>query len=456
MSGGFHKKIVDFFGTKEAYSTYLALAWPCVLEALLLCAVNMVDTLMVSGLGEEAIAAVGITSQPKFVLLAAVFAFNGGITAVIARRKGEERQEASNAILKGVLVVGLGLGLLISAIGIFGGRGLILLAGAEDAYLQQAVDYFMILSSGFVFQTLNLVINAAQRGSGRTRITMQTNLIANLVNIFCNYLLIYGNLGFPKMGVAGAALATTIGAVVACTVAVITLLQRSGYLNLYLMKAQVFSLRLLQPVFRIAGSAFVEQIFMRIGFFLYAMIVANLGTTPYATHLICMSLLNLSFSFGDGISVAAATLVGQRLGAGSVPEAKLYAKVGQRVALVASTFVALLFFFGRNSLIELYSDDPEIIAMGAVIMVIMALSTHVQTAQLVYNGCLRGAGDAKYVALTSLVSIGILRPLIAYILCMYTPLGVYGAWASLFIDLVIRTVLSGHRFKSGKWSEVVL
>lgn len=439
---------------REAYGTYFRLAWPCIVEALLLCMVNIVDTMMVGTLGEEAIAAVGITNQPKFILLATVFALNIGITSVIARRKGQEDQNAANSILKNVLFLSVGLGIVMAAIGIVFARPFMLFAGAESNYVDQAVVYFKILSVGIFFQIINLVINAAQRGVGNTKITMITNATANIINIIFNYLLINGKCGFPRLEVAGAAIATSFGQFVACTIAIIMLMNRNGYINIFRAWKEEFNLRILQPVFMVGSSALVEQLCLRVGFLLYAMIVAKLGTIAYATHLICMTLLNLSFSFADGIGAAASTLVGQQLGAKNIAKSKMYGKIGQRMALIVSTGLFLFYILGRNFLIGLYSEDTVVIAKGAQILIIMAFTTHIQTAQIVFNGCLRGAGDSRYVAKVSLISVTIVRPIMTYILCFILALGVNGAWIALLLDQIFRFTFAMKRFISGEWSEI--
>ncbi|MFI3214786.1 MAG: MATE family efflux transporter [Eubacteriales bacterium] len=284
------QKILYFFSTKsmfqkeeggeipsnkEAYSSYLKMAWPCVLEALLLCMVNVIDTMMVGSLGETAIAAVGITSQPRFLLLAIVFSLNVGITAVVARRKGENNREAANSILKGMLILSVILGIIIAFIGITFSKQLMNLAGAQEDYLQDAIMYFQIIAFGLFFQTINLMINAAQRGSGKTRITMVTNMVSNIVNITFNYLLIHGKCGFPKLGVQGAAIATSLGCIVACTIAISNLFYKKGYLNIYLAWKQKITAHTFHSVVVVGSSAFVEQIFLRIGFMLYAIIVPS-------------------------------------------------------------------------------------------------------------------------------------------------------------------------------------
>lgn len=442
--------------TADAYRTFFKVAWPSALESLLVGLIGSIDTMMVGTLGENAINAVGITNQPKFILLAIIFSLNVGVTAVVARRKGQNDADGANRTMRAAILLSAAFSLTASALGFLFARPILTFAGADPIYLDDAVIYFRILCVSIVFTALNLTINAAQRGCGNTKISMRTNIVANVVNVIFNYFLIRGVWIFPKWGVKGAAVATALGAFFACIISIATLFSKNGYLSLLRRTSWKLERSLLSPVFKVSSSALIEQVFMRIGFFAYAKIVAGLGPTPYATHLICMNILNLSFCFGDGLSIAASALVGQNLGRQRSDLSILYGKVGQRIAFICSTFLFILFIAGRRELVWLFSKEEEIIVLGASIMVIMALSTHFQTSQVVLNGCLRGAGDSAFVAATSMISIAVIRPILTYILCYPAGFGLAGAWISLVVDQGFRFVAGFFRFKGGKWTKIRL
>lgn len=442
--------------TATVYRTFIKVAWPSALEAFLVGMIGVIDTIMVSKLGEGAIAAVGITNQPKFILLAVIFSLNVGITAVVARRKGQQDRASANKTLLSGMLVGLIASLVTCSLGYIFAEPLLVFCGADVEYLADAVVYFRVLAIGLVFTSLNLIINAAHRGAGYTKISMRTNIAANIVNVIFNYLLINGIGFFPRLEVKGAAIATMLGAIVSCLISLATLFQRKNYLNFF-QKTVPFSLKeILTPVIKVSSSAFIEQVFMRVGFLVYAILVARLGTTAYATHLICMNILSLSFSFGDGFAVAASALVGQNLGARRPDLAAVYGKAGQRLAFLISTLLCIIFVTLRVPLVSLFSDEAVVIKLGAAIMLIIACSTHFQTSQVVLNGCLRGAGDTFYVAATSLISIAILRPGLTWLLCFPLDIGLYGAWISLIFDQLFRFFASYTRFNSNKWSKIRL
>lgn len=440
--------------TREVYKNSFNMSWPCAFEAVLVSLVGSIDIMMVGGLGAEAIAAVGLTNQPKFVLLAMIFSLNVGVTAIVARRKGAEDFKGANSCLKQSIILSFIISLIMAISGYIFANEIMLFAGAGEDVINDSVAYYKILMVSIVFTSLSLTINAAQRGVGNTKISMRTNVVANIVNLIFNYFLINGVWIFPRLEVRGAAIATTLGSIVGFLMSVFSVYYNTRILDLRGKGNWKFDKATMKAFLSISGSSVVEQVFMRIGFFSFAIIVAALGTIAFATHQICMNVINLSFCFGDGLSAAAASLVGQNLGAKRPDKAKIYGKTGQRMAFIVSTVLFFVFILARKQIIRLFNSEEHIVSLGGMIMIIIAFTTHAQTSQTVYNGCLRGAGDTKFVALISFISIALIRPGLAWILCFPANLGLKGAWIALFADQTMRYILGKKRFDSGKWTKI--
>ena len=179
--------------TKKAISV----AWPAMAESFFVTLAGMIDTMMVSAMGSYAVAAVGLTNQPKFIGLTLFFGINIAVSALVARRKGEQRRENANEVLLTALGLTTVLCAVISVIFVVFAPQIMQLAGSNADTHEAAVEYFQIIMGGTFFSVLTMVINAAQRGSGNTRLSMTTNLTSSIVNVFFNYLLIEGHLGFP-------------------------------------------------------------------------------------------------------------------------------------------------------------------------------------------------------------------------------------------------------------------
>ncbi len=433
----------------------LTVAWPSIVESFLVALVGFIDTIMVSGLGSAAIAAVGLTTQPKFIGLAFFISLNVAISAIVAHRKGEGDRESANRVLMQALIITLAMTVVISIIAVVFADPIITLAGANADTQQDAADYFRIIMGGMIFNVISLCINAAQRGCGNTKIAMRTNIVSNLVNVVFNYFLIEGHFGFPALGVKGAAIASVIGTVIAMFMSIFSVMHRDGYLSFrHITRNEIrFDRRSIRSIINIGSSTLAEQIFLRIGFLTFTIVVANLGTTAFAAHQVGMNIMSLSFSFGDGLSAASIALVGQSLGAKRVDMARIYGNVSQRLGLVFATILSIIFLSLGRPIFSLFSNEEEILDYGVMIMAVLTVVVFLQISQVVFSGCLRGAGDAKYTAFVSLISVMLIRPGAGWLFCYPIGLGLFGAWIGLAVDQFSRFLLTYIRFKSGRWTK---
>lgn len=434
----------------------LSVAWPSVLESFFVNLAGVVDTIMVGSLGSYAIAAVGLTTQPKFLGLAVFISLNVAVSAIVARRKGAGDRESANRVVRMLLLFTLILTALISVVFVIFAGPIVSLVGSQPDTHEYAVEYLRIIMGGSVFSTVSLVLNAAQRGAGNTRIAMVTNVISNLVNVIFNYLLIGGNFGFPALGVRGAAIATVIGTVCACTLSIVSVLHKDGFIYLRAVKGWIADKLSIKSILNVGSSAFVEQICLRIGFLLFSMTVARLGTTQLAAHQIGMNMMSMSFSFGDGFSVVAVTLIGQSLGRKRPDMAKIYGNVCQKTGLICAFVISSFYFLFGKDIFALFSQEQIILDYGEMIMRILSVILFVQIEQVVLFGCLRGAGDTKFTAFVSLISVTCIRPGMSWLLCYPVGLGLMGAWLGTACDQVVRFVMTFVRFRKGNWTKLKL
>ncbi len=451
-------------GGREAYRNALKIAFPSIIEMVLMSLIGSVDTMMVGNvLGAEALSSVGLPTQPRMLLLCIFFALNTGVTAIVARRKGEERKAEANATLRTAILIALGLGIVMAVLAIWLAEPLMKLAGGDQAesekVLQDAVDYFRIMTSVLPLNALSMCICAAQRGIGKTKLTMWVNIVSNLTNVFLNYCLIGGNLGFPRMEVQGAAIASAVGMGVGFLMSLSTLLtggKREGYLHISRHDSWRFDRDTLKSVTRIWGNAALEQFGVRFGFFITARFIFALGTTMYAAHQIAMQLLSITFTLGDGLGVAATALVGQNLGRKRADLSMLYGKCCQRMALVASLAVCVLILAFRGTLASWFIGENTlnadlVIYHAARAMIVVALVQPFQTSAVVLYGSLRGAGDNLFVALCSTICVSVIRPALTLIAVEVLHLELVYTWIFLMAEIVVRFSLSYPRFASGKW-----
>lgn len=441
---------------KNILHTTLNMAWPAIVESFFVAFAGLVDSLMVSSLGSYAVASVGLTTQPKFIGLSLFFALNVAISALIARRRGENDKKSANRFLYTAILFILIAAVLLSILIVFFASPIIGLCGSTPETHDSAVLYFQIIMGGMIFNCIQMGINSAQRGAGNTRITMVTNVTSNTINIIANYLLINGHFGFPALGIRGAALATVFGTVVSSVMSVVSILKPEGFISLpYIIQEKIKpTAQALFSLIKVGYSVFFEQLLMRIGFMLTAVMAAYQGTDAMAAHQVGMNIMGLSFSFGDGLQATAVALIGRSLGAKDQKLAKEYGRTCRMVGALISIVLAFVYFFGARGLYRLFFTEEHIISIGVGIMRVIIFVVIFQISQVIYMGCLRGAGDTFYTAVASTISVTLIRTAVSYI-CGYTlGWGIIGIWMGVLGDQISRFIFASIRFKAGKWTQI--
>ena len=453
---------------KSVYRDIIRIAWPSLVELTLTQVASMVDMMMVGNIGSAAegaeqgaegamaVAAVGLTMQPTFLLFTLVMALNVGATALVARNKGAgDRRQANTVMRQALLMTGV-ISLVMSVLGYVFSEPMVRFMGAgsvSEETVQNAATYLKIRMSGLLVSSLTATITASLRGAGDSRTAMFYNVIANVVNVIFNYMMIYGHCGFPEMKIAGAAAATVIGQYVAFFIALAAVMKQreKSYLHLKLSDGFRPDRNTLLGIWQIGLPSMLEQLIMRVGMVIFARAVAGLGDDALATHQICMNIQALSFMMGQAFAVSATSLVGQSLGKRRSDMAKQYGSSTSIAGLVMSLFLAAFFFFLGRYVVLLYNNKAAVVDTGSVIMRFIAFTQPFQCVQFIQAGALRGAGDTRSTMIITFITILILRTSIALILINLFHMGLYGAWIALAADQLVRSLLIFLRYRSNKW-----
>lgn len=446
------KKLPEGVEAKMMYKDIIHIAWPSLVELTLTQLASMVDLMMVGQLGAWAITSVGLTTQPKFLMMTMIQAMNIGATAMVARYKGAEEPNKANMIMRQSLLLTFVISIFASIIGFIFSEPLVAFMGASDQQsLIGGTQYLQIQMIGFVFMALTTTFTATLRGVGDSRTAMIYNLIANIVNVILNYVLIYGHFGFPEMGVAGASLATIIGQFVAFVIALISVMNGRHYLHLRFKEGFKPNFEELGHIFRIGFPAMLEQFAMRAGMIIYSKTVASLGTVLFATHQVCMNIQALSFMTGQAFGVSATSLLGQSLGKRRPDMAQAYTSRTRRLGMMVSLFIGACFFLFGRQIVGLYNNEPAIVQTGGIILMFLAFIQPFQSSQFILSGALRGAGDTKATAVITFITVLLVRPGLALLTIHVFHWGLYGAWFALVADQMLRSLLVLLRYNTGKW-----
>ncbi|MCM1570051.1 MAG: MATE family efflux transporter [Roseburia sp.] len=441
---------------KEMIHNSVSMAWPAIIESFFVAFAGLVDSFMVSSLGKNAVAAVGLTTQPKFIGMSLFFAMGVALSALVARRRGQDKKKEANTLLFTAVIFIIVSAIALSVAFVLLSHPIIRFCGSSPETHDMAATYFSIIMGGMIFNCIQIGINSAQRGAGNTKITMRTNVTSNLINIVFNYLLIGGHFGFPALGIVGAALATVLGTVVSCVMSICSLLKKDGFIGIpYIVEKQIRpSLEALRNLIKVGYSVFFEQMLMRVGFMTTAIMAADMGTDAMAAHQVGMNIMGLSFSFGDGLQSAAVALIGRSLGEGRPERAREYGRSCKMLGGCISVILAVFYFLGAGWLYRMFFEEEEIVAIGVQIMYVIIFTVIFQIRQVIYMGCLRGAGDTLYTAISSTISVTFIRTAVSYLFGYTFGLGIVGVWIGVLGDQISRFLFASVRFKQGKWTQI--
>lgn len=439
-------------------SDILTIALPSLVELVLTSLTSMADQIMVGRLpgqlGVQALSAVGLCMNPKFILMTALMAINTGTTAVVARYRGMGNQEKANQTFKQSLIFNIFLSAIMMVIGVVFAReliGLIAGNGISETTVEYAVTYFRIQMYGFIPLMMTNTVTSTLRAIGDSKMPMVYNTVANVVNLFFNYGLIYGKLGMPEMDVAGASLATVIGQCVAFVIAMYIMFSKKRYVYIDFKEKTGYNKTIMSNVLGIGLPSMLEQLCLRIGIIIYSRIVASLGDISYATHMVCMNIQSLTFMSGMAFQNSATTLMGQSLGRRRLDMADNYTRMTRNISFWISCVIGVVLALFGGQIVNIYNSTPEIVEMGGKLLAIVAITQPFQSSQFVTTGALRGAGDTKYPAVVIFICTLIVRSVLGYIFVVQLDMGLIGAWFAIVVDQLLKTAMIFARYNTGKW-----
>lgn len=438
--------------TRRILAATWALAWPVVVEQALAMVSQVVDMAMLGRLGAESVAAVGLSMQPFMLINSAFMGLSVGTTALAARATGAGNREEAGKVTGQSILVAFIFGLVISAIGFLKADWVIAFMRAEAPVRVIGGQYVRAVMPGMLLFFVFTISTGALRGAGDTRTPMLINLGLNVVHVFTNYLLIFGNLGFPALGAAGAGLSTSLSRTLGGIAILTVLTSGKGKLTVHWKSVLTrFDMGLFGRILNIGVPAMLERTLTSSGQIQYARMVASLGTKSYAAHSLSLNVESFSYMPGMGFATAATALVGQRLGAKDPEGAEKRALLSMRMGLLSMGTMGLLFFLFPGQFLRIFTNDPEVIALGIPLVRIVAFTEIPESLGFVIPGALRGAGDTRISMYVTVLGAWVVRVGTTYILMNILHLGLTAAWIAMFLDWVVRSSLYWIRFRRGQW-----
>ena len=444
-----------YFTDTRSLRVILFLAIPAMIENLLQVFIGVVDIFFVGRLGTKAIAGVGITNLTMNVYIGFFMALGIGTTALVSRFIGAGDEEQANNTVRQSLLLSLIVGICFGILNLFYARKILSLLGADSSVIEYALPYFIAVAVPSIILCLNMVLSSALRAAGDTKTPMKAAVVANILNAFLDYILIFGLFNFNGLGILGAGLATTFSRMVSLGLLVSRLRTHGTLIKLDFKRRWKGDLALLKSLISISFPAAVERLIMRSGQLIYGGMIIAIGTQAYAAHNIAGTIETFSYLPGMGFGIAAATLVGQSLGKGNETEAR---RLGMLSYLLSSCFmvvVGFIFFVFAPFLAKLFSEDAQVINQVVQVLRIIAFFQPFLCITLVITSCLQGAGDTKFPMYSSLIGIWGVRVLGVYILSVRLGFGLVGVWSAYAIDITVRGIILMSRFQ-GKWKQRIV
>ena len=421
---------------------------PLIIEQILAVTVGMVDTMMVSSVGEAATSGVPLGDMINTLLINVFAAVATGGAVVASQYLGQKnRKRACESAVQLLIVMGI-ISLLVMGVSILFRRGLLhlLYENLEPDVMKNALVYLVISAVSYPFLAIYNSCAALFRSMGNSKISMQVSVVMNGINIFGDAVFIFGF----HMGVAGAAFASLISRMIACFILMWRL--RDPKLDIRIGTTKGVNMRMIKQILHIGIPNGIENSIFQLGRVLTVSIIAMFGTTQIAANAIANNLDSMGVLPGTAMCLAIITVVGRCVGASDFEQAEYYAKKMMKLTYIINGICCLVVILTMPVTLRLYGVSGETRHLGAVLA-------------LIHNGCaiflwpagfclpnvMRAANDVKFPMCVSIASMFIFRIGLSYVTGVAWGLGAIGVWIAMIIDWIVRITFFAIRFFSGKW-----
>ena len=426
------------------------LAIPMMLEMAMESVFAVVDIAFVSRLGTDAVAAVGITEALITVLYALAIGLGVGLTAMVSRRIGAKDSAGAADVTGQAIWVGALFSILIGIAGATYARELLAMMGASDSVIEQGRGFTAVLLGGSVTIIYLFLLNAAFRGAGDATVALRSLWLANGINIVLDPCLIFGIGPFPEMGVTGAAVATTIGRGIGVLYQLWYLMNGRGRLAFQYQNLR-FQFALALRMVRISSGAVGQFLISTTSWIGVMRIVAIYGSGAIAAYTIALRMLEFVFLPAWGLGNAAATLVGQNLGAGKPDRAEQSAWRAAKYNAIFMACAGIVMILFAEGITGLFTSQADVLRWGTTCMQILGVGFPMYAVGMVVVQALNGAGDTATPVILNLICFWIIQIPLAYWLATATPLGPNGAFIAIVVSESLLTFLAVVMFRRGTW-----
>lgn len=455
----------DLIHTDNRMRTMWQLSWPAIIEQVLATMVSYVDTAMVGVLGAAATAAVSVNAASIWLINGILAGVGVGYSVQVSNAIGAgDDERARRVIRQGILATVVCGGAALAIFQLLAGFIPVWL-GAEEAIQPDAAAYLRYYTLCMPFAAASAIFSAILRCMGNTKAPLIFNFSANLLNLIFNFLLIYetrtvqlGNLSLTipgaGLGVAGAAIASAIAWIFAGSMLLYAGIHQGPRFRVRFRDGFRPDSSIIRMALHLGIPSALERATINLGQIAMTVLVASIGTVALAANQIATTAEGLCYLPAYGISYASVALVGQSVGARSKESARAYGTLSAQTGVILSTVLAVLLFLFAPALASLFNSDPAVVEEAAAMLRIVCFAEPFFALSIVLSSNLRGAHDVRYPMLVGLVCMWGVRIVLAPILVLCFHMGLAGVWTAMSADLILRGILCGLRWHSGKWVRI--
>jgi putative MATE family efflux protein len=454
LASGVVSRSEPALGASDGYAEIWRLSWPVMLAQVLANAVSLIDIAMVGRLGSDAVAAVGYAAQFFFLAQSVLFAVGFACVALMARSIGARDPTGARHALAASLVVAAASALAVTAAVLAAPRPLLRLLGAEEAIVEATVPYLQLVMGSSGLLAISMTLESGLRADRNTRTPMQIAITVALVKTALNLVLIFGALGFPRLELVGAGLATVVSQAVGLGLFAGVVIRARPGSPVALRAGDIAAARSrLREVARIALPGVGERIVMNLGILAYFRVLSGYGPVAIAAYTVGIRILSFSWIPGTGFGTATATLVGQALGAGDPSAAARAGWRATRLALLVAVALGAVCAFARAPLARLFTTDAALVAELGPFLLCLAIAQPFLQAHFTLGGAHRGAGDTWTPLAAATVGNWALRVPLACLFAYGLGTDVVWVWYALVLDHLARTAWLALSFRRGGWRD---
>jgi putative MATE family efflux protein len=376
--------------------------------------------------------------------------------AVVGRSVGALDLRRTRTTIFAVVTFAIALGMGVGLLG-FLARPLfaqLLAGGASETVCAMAKSYMAVLFLATPFQFAGSLGVTVLQASGDTRTPLFVSVLTSVTNVFLNWILIYGKLGAPELGVTGAAIASAAAFFLEAALVIWVLLARKGAARLIFERPNAEHRKALRSVLQVSGPAFIEMVLNRLGFLTFAGLIGQLGNTAMATHQALIGIESIAFIMAEGFAVAAGTIVALKLGARRPDEAAWCAWIATFMSVLCLSFVSVAFVTVPRTLVSLMTSEESIIELGASCLLVAAFAEPMLAVTDGISASLRGAGDTRNPMFVAIAGPIVVRLFSTWLFAFALNLGLVGIWIGSTLDWTVRAIWLSAIFMRGKWRRI--